>query len=415
VSLKGYEAQVFLDIHEREDGEGGAWSRRWSRLNHELNGRGVPDPDAAAADIFLGAVYRPFTEIFTPQRVQALETAVESADSGGLAALLEEFMTPIVDFVETAVEYLDGAGGNYEPFVYPVLTPALKKPAGTVAVRENAAAVSVEDSGDTKQKAAAAACAMAQFSAFLERLIGIKAGPVAEALRPVDAAAGDAGTGSPEIPAPRRELTAYTLGYGILTLLRAIFKPELPGKGAAALALLNHWQLDRKLRDCFRGLGFKDGESWRTVEIMKALLGRTCVMADMGAADTETKPAKAGKTKTKKTAKARPAGKTAAIPERAGAAAAALIAENYQAGDFRQILGVNRFNDITWFNKEAFEESLFYLSCFLLTENESSFGPAFAGGTERAALIAEFDRVMLKAEESSGYRLDELIKALSGM
>jgi hypothetical protein len=29
-------------------------------------------------------------------------------------------------------------------------------------------------------------------------------------------------------------------------------------------------------------------------------------------------------------------------------------------------------------------------------------------------MIAEFDRVMLKAEGNSGYRLDELIKALAG-
>jgi hypothetical protein len=418
VSLKGYEAQVFLDIHEREDSAGGPWSRRWSRLNHELNGRGVPDPDAAAADIFLGAIYRPFTEIFAPQRVQALEAAVESTDPGALASLLKEFMTPIVDFVEAALEYLDGAGGSYEPFLYPVLAPYPGEPSGTVDAATpfqgegNAVPVPAQDPGDIKQNAKLAACALAQFSAFLERLIGIKTSPVTEALRSLNAAAGDAGPSSPGIPVLRREFTAYTLGYGVLTLLRMIFRPELPGKGTAALALLNHWQLDRKLRDCFRGLGFKDDESWRIVETMKALLSRTCVMADMGTANTETKPAKAGKTKT---VKAKPAGKVTAIPKRIGAGAAALIAENYQADDFRRILGVNRFNDITWFNKEAFEESLFYLSYFLLTENESAFGPAFDGETEWAALIAEFDRVMLKAEGSSGYRLDELIKALSGM
>ena len=417
VSLKGYEAQVFLDIHEREDGPGGPWSRRWSRLNHELNGRGTGDPDAAAADLFLGAVYRPFTEIFAPPRVRALQAAVESADSGALASLLKEFMTPVMDFIDAAVEYLDGADGNYEVFLYPGC-PSPGRPLKTAETaaphREDGNTAPASGPGEVKGNAKTTACAMARFSAFLERLTGITASPVAEALRPLCAAAGDAGSEAQGVPAPR-ELTAYALGYGALALLRGLFRPELPGKGAAALALLNHWQLDRKLRECFRVLGFKDDESWRIVEIMKALLGRSRAAADTGAAGAAAKPARAGKTKTGKTAKVKPEGTMAAIPENIGAAAAVLIAENYEADDFRRILGVNRFNDITWFNKEAFEESLFYLSCFLFTEDENSFGPAFAGGTERAALIAEFDRVMLKAEESSGYRLDELIKALSGI
>jgi hypothetical protein len=366
VSLRGYESQVFLDIHEREDGIGGPWSRRWSRLNHELGGRGVQDPDAAAADLFLDAIYRPFTEIFAPQRVQALEAAVESGDSKALDSLLHDLMTPVSGFVKTAVEYLDGAGGAYEPFAYPGLVP-----------------------GGANQKAKAADRALAQFSGFLERIIG------------------------GVTTAPLRELTAYSLGYTALALLRVVFEPELRGKGAAALA--GHWQLDRKLRECFRGLGLKADESWRVVEIMKALLGRTCAAT----ADTKIGPAgpekeKPGKTAKAKTAKAKPA--VAAVPAGAAAWAAALIAENYQAGDFQRILGLNHFDGVIWFNKEAFEESLVYLSCFLLIEEEEALGPVFAaavGTAARADFIAEFGRVMLKAEESSGYRLDELIKALS--
>jgi hypothetical protein len=372
VSLRGYEAQVFLDIHEREDGLGGPWARRWSSLHHHLEGRGVPDPDAAAADLFLDALYRPFTEIFAPQQVQALEAAVESANAGALASLLKEFMAPILDFTEAALEYLDGADGTYEPFVYPGLDPA-----------------------DATRKAAAATCALGQFSAFLERLIG--AGPVVETRR--------------------RECTAYALGYAALTLPRVIC--GLSGK--AALALLDHWQLGRKLRECFRDLGLNTDESWRVVELMKALLVRTCPESvEAGPTKTKAGPSESeaavAKPAAAKPRAARP--NPLRIPAGAGveAWAATLIAENYQADDFRRLLGLNRFNDITWFNKEAFEESLAYLSCFLLIEDEAALGPLFAaalGTTERAAFIAEFNRVMLKAEEGSGYRLDELIKALS--
>ncbi|MDR0670547.1 MAG: alpha-amylase [Treponema sp.] len=391
VALKGYESQVFLDIHEREDGAGGPWSQRWSRLNHELNGRGTGDPDAAAADLFLGAIYRPFTELLAPQLVQALETAVESAGTGApasLASLVKECMTPILDFTEAAAEYLDGAGGNYEPFVYPGFGPAPED---------------AQQKAETKAKIAARA--LAQFSASLEQLIGIGTSPVTEALRPLNTAgpgtAGTAGTaGEGTALAARRELVAYALGYTVLALSRALVGPELPGK--AALALLNHWQLDRKLRDCFRDLGFSGDVSWRIVELMKALLDRThAATTDTGTRDAGTADAEI------------------IIPEKpsAGAWAATLIAGNYHADDFRRILGVNRFNDITWFSKEAFEESLLYLSYFLLIEDGEALGPVFmaaAGTTGKAGFIADFDQAMLKAEKNSGYRLDNLIKGLAG-
>ena len=288
-------------------------------------------------------------------------------------------MAPILDFTEAAVEYLDGADGAYEPFVYPGLDPAPKDANRKV---------------ETKTKAAVRA--LAQFSAFLERLTGIGTRAIGEALRSLTGASGTSGT----TPVPGRELVVYTLGYGVLALLRTLVGPS----GKAALALLNHWQLDRKLRDCFRDLGLNVDVSRRIVELMKALFGRTC------AATVDTEAAATG---------ADDAGKAMIIPEKpsAGAWAAALIAGNYQADDFCRILGVNRFNDITWFNKEAFEENLLYLSYFLLVEDGEALGPVFTAATGtagRAAFIADFDRVMLKAEEKSGYRLDELIKALYG-
>jgi hypothetical protein len=97
--------------------------------------------------------------------------------------------------------------------------------------------------------------------------------------------------------------------------------------------------------------------------------------------------------------------------------AAVLIAENYLSDDFRRILGINHFNDVTWFNKESFEESTLFLSLFMLAEDDAAFSPAFiasAGiGAKRTAFITEFARVMFEAETQSGYRVDELIKGLT--
>jgi hypothetical protein len=398
VSLKGYEAQVFLDIHEREDGEGSPWAQRWSRLNHELDGRGTPDPDAAAADIFLEPLYRPFTELLAPRRVQALEAALNSGDSGIVDSLLEEWMASVQDFAGAAVEYLDGAGGNYEPFVLP------------------GAAGSWAGGGETGDGETAPAEDFARvrawFSCFLRRLGSLKNSPAAEVLAgggTGDAAPSTAPTaaGAGALPAGT---AAYALGYGALALLRSVFEPVMSGETAAAL--LTHWQLDRKLRECLRGLGFNDEDVRRAVEIMKAVLCRTrAATGSGGSAPLPGGPAKGGKAGARKTK----SGGAAAGVEGVEHWVAALISANYDAEDFRRLLGVNRFNEVTWFNKEALEHTLRYLSLFLLVEDEAALGPVFASavGGSRAVFIAAFARAVLKAEEASGYRLDELIKALS--
>jgi hypothetical protein len=250
-----------------------------------------------------------------------------------------------------------------------------------------------------------------------------------------------------------RKALVYALGYGAAALLRTLDGSWHPG-------LLGHWQLDRKLRECFTGLDLNGDESARVVDIIQTVLGRVgrteAAQSSLEVAKPEVsqsslevakpevsqsslevakpkvsqsslevaKPevSQAGGAATAKTSGAKAGMKAAAatpVVASAKAWAAVLIAENYQADDFRRILGINHFNDVTWFNKESFEESTFYLSLFMLAEDDAAFSPAFiasAGlGAKRAAFIAEFVRVMFEAEEQSGYRLDELIKGLAAI
>jgi hypothetical protein len=166
-----------------------------------------------------------------------------------------------------------------------------------------------------------------------------------------------------------------------------------------------------------QGLGYKGEEVRRAVEIMRAVLRRTTV-AGPGAV-TGKKAGGSGARKTKTRAAAIPAAVAAPGAEAAGLEAriGALVAANREAEDFRRLLGVNRFNEVTWFNKEAFEETLNYASLFLLAEDEGALGQAFASAASamggRAACIAALHRALVKAEEASGYSLDSLIKALS--
>ena len=171
------------------------------------------------------------------------------------------------------------------------------------------------------------------------------------------------------------------LGYNTLALLRSIALPaaepvaEAGGHGSLpeSAALASHWHLDRVMRQCWEKAGISGHEAWKGSEIAMALLARIDPVA-RGTAGAKTP----------------------------GAIGAALILDNYDSSDFRKILGVNRFNDVTWFNKEAFEETLLLVPLFLSMEQMKNI--------ETIAAVAD---AFQKAKAASGYRLDELPELLS--
>jgi hypothetical protein len=360
-----------MDIHEGEDTAGaepGSWAGRWARLNHELNGRGVRDPDEAVLDIYLGELYAPFMDIFKNEHITALSRffmadnpeseasgAVDAGNSWGSSAdFIETFKQPVLAFVNTAAKYLAGVKGGYEPFQIKdaELTP-----------------VSAEETWK-------------EFAAFMERLILLADAPETEGLK------------------DRPWAVSLVLGYGMLTLLKSILGKESTGALAAELA--DHWQIVRKVRESWEKLGLPGHEAGRMADLARAVLARTA-------------PSSLVTT--------RPAG----IPGKTDALAAAIIYDNYEADDFRSLLGVNRFEDATWFNKEAFEEAVSRSCLFLLPESAAAFGGLAFGGLaigtaedseaawkQRMDTIAGVAMSLTKAEAASGYRLDAVVEALTG-
>jgi glycosidase len=366
ISLNGYEAQVFLDIREVEDGAAGGrlWASRWAALNHELQGRGVPDLDAALRDLFLGELYWSFTSLFTPE----LAAGLAGAFTGGAAApafSAASLREPILAFINTAVKYLDGAGGAYEPF-----------------------------DGGGEGPAADAEALWREFEAYLGRLL----------LLGEYAAKPPAGLGKGAADFVRalgvrlRSRPAsllFAAGYGVLTLLRGISSGGASpgGTGAAAALLIDHWRLDLKLREAYARLGVDGEEARRVTELSRAVLARTgggALPAEPAAGGEQPPPAEAA-----------PAGPLSPL---------AVILNNYEAGDFRRLLGINFFEDLVWFNKEAFEEALFYAPLFLIPDGGA---PADGPWLKRLETAAEIAGRFAKAEKESGYRLDGLIEALS--
>jgi hypothetical protein len=358
VSLNGYEAQVFLDIHETADNAPGSaeyrWDARWSKLNAELDGRGVWDLDMALKDIFLGELYAPIVECFTHGRFAELGALISAplAKKKEAAIFAESFEKPAETLIVNALKYLDGANGRYEPF------PVKSSPA-------HKSSAPVPDSKAIQH-------AVKDFVIYLEALLTLgkeakKTTADSKTINKEDAVAAKFLHTLVEVVSAKPAIAVFGLAYGLLRLLRSVLGKGADGAGAKALA--EHWGLDRKLRELFEGLGVPGDAAFRILEIMKAVLART--------------PAKS------------------ASPREV--TAESLVLENYEAADLRAILKVNFFENAMWFNKEAFEEALFYIPLFALLEH----GPA---QVKTIAAIAEQFR---KAEAASEYKLDQLIDFLA--
>ncbi|MDR1389967.1 MAG: alpha-amylase [Treponema sp.] len=327
-ALKGYETQVFMEIREVKDDARGYWAR----LNHDLNGFGAVDIEAAKMDIILGELYYHFNELF------------KLYHSGSLPELKQ----PLINYVACARNYITGAGGLFEPW-----TGAQKQDG-----QKTASASSLTNDTDVPS----AEEVWKQFLTYLERAGITKKAPKhnPEAAPPPD---GGHDTMLPD----------SAFAYILLALTKSLIGKNAGGQ--EALSLVTHWQLDRKAREALCAQESETRNDSRGIcEIMKYVLVRT------GERSPINKFAAA------KTAKE---------------LACSIILDNYIEEDFKRILGINIFDDVTWFNKEAFERTLLYAPLFVAIET---------GGDRAESVAKEFRR----AEASSGYRLDKLLDALQG-
>jgi len=348
VGLKGYETQAYLDLHEVEDDAKG----RWARLHNDLNGGGVPCPYAAVKDIFLGELYYRFMELLKENFIIDLKTSINKK------SFADSFKMPVEEFIKTAVHFIKGANGSWDPWIAPQPVTGIDA--------KNAELKFTPVSRDAIWK---------EFETFINRLKDISNAlkksklPLLERIK--------------KCMAERQMLHAVTIGYGVVSLLRLVIGKEATGAHAASLAF-DHWDLGRKLRQIFVRFGATDAEAWRITDIIKAVISRTNVEHEWDAFG-------------KKGAKITPS-----------EFAALIIEENYLNEDFRRILGINFFNDVPWFNKEGFNDALYYSSLFFMME-----GTVELPAEERIERVAAIYDVLTKAEAKSGYRFDLLIDLLT--
>jgi hypothetical protein len=329
---------------------------RWARLHNDLQGRGIPDLQAGIMDIYLGDLYYRFTELFKPEIITALHEFFTGVDNTGAKQAI--FVNSIQEPVKVFIDTAAWFIQGADGLYDPW------QPEKGISIKYTKIETEI-----IRQ----------EFNNYLNKLIMLAGNT--PMLKNISAKL-----------AEKQVLCAIALGYGLVSILRSMI--GMDGYQAAALAY-DHFGLSRKLHEIYVRFGMSDDEARRVIDISRAVLCRTLP-------DKEAPYHK--KTEQKITA---------------SAFAAMIFEENYYYDDFRQILGINTFEDIAWFNKEKFEDALFYSTLFLALESDEALTVGSKPLTknplsweERIMRIGEIYDVLLKAEKKSGFKMDLLIDAL---
>jgi hypothetical protein len=167
---------------------------------------------------------------------------------------------------------------------------------------------------------------------------------------------------------------------------------------------IDEWLLGKVLAGAFQDMGLDEARAWHTVAVIKLLTSHQLWASVPGPTAAETARVPGGEYDV-------PAPNMGyRVPDarlRAHAVLEALLKDD----EVQQYLHVNRYQDVLWFNKEAFVQLLRWL---LLVETVQ----AVAAWPARQALaeVLSADEVLQElrqAEEQSGYQVEELVRLLN--
>ena len=380
VAIDGFQNQVFLDIHEVVDNEYG----HYARLADSLRGAGVPDIGRALAETALAPLHQRFAEVANSRVLGDLAVEVSAktpSEPVGEKALAERYR----QFAERAAEYAAEYAGRPRA-AGAAETPGTAKAAATPGVAETPGAA---PGGPAAAGPAVAAPAVAA-QRFTRALAALRAVP---GLRHV----------SPQ-KAKRRYTTASRFfldgllesptGLGTAFAL-ALCRPLSELVGNADLAdYVADWMLLERLEAVlpFGGPESRYREEWRR---------RTHVLLSHRTwYEGSASPRSAGRGATR--------GRAAAPTPRA---VFERILSDVEAATY---LGVNRHDDIVWFNKERLDILAFWLFALGVLDAVEAAGDADETVAARVSELYRYYEAWSAAAKQSGYRVEALLEGLGG-
>jgi hypothetical protein len=345
VELPAYGCQVFLDIHEVQDGPSG----QMRRLSERLNGAGVASIGTALREMQLAPLHEAVRGLATNGSLRRLTEV-----GAGWAAAASRTTTRRVDLG------LRGPASRAAEVVRATPLPALAEPTA------DELAALLDDAQAHLVRALHALVEVTGADGDLESAaVEFRAG--------VEAALRLPSLGRERLSAGLIEEWAWVAIFGRL-ISEAIM--SVAGPDSARGGSFEELQLGPVIAGVFRDLGLDDGAAWRLVALIRML--RQMPLP----------------------------GAVAALPaaERAPALVRALVADEA----VRPYIRVNVWEGVSWFNRESFGQVLWWMAALDALAAAAEPKLSKARMTARLAEAERLTAVLARAGETAKYQLDKL-------
>ncbi len=323
---------------------------QYAHLANYLNGRGVPSIDDALKEIFLQSVHTPFRELMNAGQLQWLI----DHRAGSPKFPVEDTQPVLIEVEQKARDLLT----EIKDFI--------------------------EGSGDVQQVAhqlVTDTASLLDLTAIDTRIDLPISGKVQRAIKFLNTGATDLPTGRIQSGGPRLwcPLLGWAFIHNLATMLDGTPDPEL------SRAWVDEWLLGKIMAQCMSDLGMTEPEAWRAAGIVKLLISH----------QDWTSPLEAPEKTTKKSA------------------AYHVLQRWLKDSDVQRFIGVNRYQGILWYNRELFEEWLWWMFAIAVTQVLSA---SETGEQASGQISAYFDVItaLQKAEKASQYQIELLLQAASG-
>jgi len=348
IELEAYKCQVFMSFREVQDNE---W-RQYANLEAYLNGRGVPNIDDALKEIFLQPIHQAYRELVNPGYFRWVISNRLSSEIDQLNRLTisENIVTLLNEAESKSIRLLEEVKRN------------------TLGAGE---VISIADSINQ--------CLLASLylPTFSARFPLARSRKYQQAMKYLHA-------GNPKT-SPWRNGDAYTWGVILGWLVTSTMGKIVLDIGYEEISrsLIDEWMLNKILVSTLGSLGLDDRSNWRAVTLIKLLTSHHAwwKMINTNPKKADIKPAYQILT--------------------------SILSDN----DAQGYLGVNRYQDTLWINKESFEDLMWWLYIIATVEISSQHLQTDQNNEVGKKILHCFNATttLIEQAEASGYKLEKLL------
>ncbi len=348
IELEAYKCQVFTSFREVQDND---W-HQYANLAAYLNGRGVPSIDEAMKEIFLQPIHQAYRELVNAGYFRWVITnrVLKLAQGEQNPEAREDVAKVIEEAQGKAIRLMEEV--NQSTHASSEIQPIVDE------ITRDLLACLVLPSFQDRYPAPRA-------KNYQQMVKYLHAGNLKSS--------------------PWRNGNAYAWSVILGWLFTSPLGKTISSTGyeEVSRSWIDEWMLNKIIVSTLNDLGLDERSNWRAVTLIKLLTSQHAWWSQASSA-----------------------------PGKTGQAAHGLLTSLLSDSDAMAYLGVNRYQDVLWFNKESFEDLLWWLMVIASVEI-----PAKYAGTGQTELVAKSIltcfRVLsslLAAAQASGYKLEKLVE-----